>query len=199
MINKDYLKDLYKKDPLSGNYIIEVALEKYSDVFNSWDNAPFEKKDINPALQAFLENSSSHIPFKFNIDICFCTSNHIADKEKEKQIINEIRTHYYFCLSNQRNILKHSYKRTIFYAFASLILMSAAFFMEKFSKYNVIDKIVFEGLNIGGWVFMWEATSFYFYRKSRLSYKVKECKRFIKAPIYFKNCKTSERKQSQIR
>jgi hypothetical protein len=199
MVDKEFLKDLYKKNPVSGNYIIEVALERYNDVFNGWDNAPFEKRDINPALQSFLESSASHIPFKYNIDICFCTSNHLLDKEKEKQIVSEIRTHYYFSLEKQRKILKHSYKRTTFYVFASLILLFTAFFMEKYLNDRVVDRIVFEGLNIGGWVFMWEAISFYFFKKSVISNKVKECKRFINASIYFKNCSNSERKHNQVR
>jgi hypothetical protein len=194
MDDKEFLRDMYKKNPMNGNFIIEVALERYNDVFNDWDNAPFEKRDINPALQSFLESSASHIPYKYNIDICFCTSNHFTDKEKEKQIVSEIRTHYYFCLEKQRKILKHSYKRTVFYVLASFMLLFTAFFMEKFLNNGVFDRIMFEGLNIGGWVFMWEAISFYFFKKTSLSNKIKECKRFINSSIYFKNCINQDKK-----
>jgi hypothetical protein len=186
MKNNDFLKRLYKCNPINGNYIIEVALEKYSDVFNGWDNAPFEKKDLNPSLQSFLESSSSHIPYKYNIDLYFYAPKEIQDKAKEKQITSEIRSHYCFCLDNQRKILYHSYKRTVCYAIASFTILFIGFFSEKLLHDDVFDRIIFEGLNIGGWVFLWEALSFFFFKKGRISYKIKECKRFLNCSIYFK-------------
>ena len=33
-------RELYRFDKKSGAYIIEIALDKYSDIFSEWDPAP---------------------------------------------------------------------------------------------------------------------------------------------------------------
>lgn len=49
----DYLKKIYEKNTNTGNYIIEVSLNKYTDIFNDWDNSPLPKRDLDPDLDFF--------------------------------------------------------------------------------------------------------------------------------------------------
>jgi hypothetical protein len=186
MKKNSYWQKMYKKSPITGNYIIEVSLNNYESILNDWDNAPFEKRNINCDLELFLESSSSHIPVKYGIDICFYVSKNVENKEKEKLVVSEIKTHYCFCLNNLENKLRQLYKKTFVYIAVSFILLLVAFLLESFMDGRVFYKIMFEGLNIGGWVFLWEAISLFFFKRSKISGKIKEYNRFLNANIFFK-------------
>ena len=41
----DYLQKIYEQNPINGNYVIQVGIDKYTDIFNDWDNAPFRKRE----------------------------------------------------------------------------------------------------------------------------------------------------------
>lgn len=76
----DYLQKIYDKNPVTGNYIIEVALDKYTDVFNDWDHASYKKRDMDPDLAYFLEDCADDIPSKHKFDICFYVPKEVKDK-----------------------------------------------------------------------------------------------------------------------
>ncbi len=52
------LEKIYERDKATGAYIISVAIDKYTDIFNEWDPAPFRKRDIDQDLRYFLEDCS---------------------------------------------------------------------------------------------------------------------------------------------
>lgn len=92
----DYLNKLYEKNSTSGNYIMEILLDKYVDVFNDWDHASYKKRDLDPQLSYFLEDCCSEIPTRYGLEICFYLPKQNQDKDKEKIIINNIKTYYNF-------------------------------------------------------------------------------------------------------
>lgn len=55
------LEKIYERNPENGNFIIEISLDNYAEIFNEWDHAPFKRKDINPELLNFLEDSIDDI------------------------------------------------------------------------------------------------------------------------------------------
>ena len=59
---KSLLEKIYEQNPHNGNYIIELSLVNYADIFNEWDHAPMRRKDIDPDLLRFLDDSIDDIP-----------------------------------------------------------------------------------------------------------------------------------------
>jgi hypothetical protein len=57
---------IYERDRATNSFIISVAIEKYADIFNELDPAPFRKKDLDHDLRIYLEDSSLDIPIKHN-------------------------------------------------------------------------------------------------------------------------------------
>ncbi|NLK36137.1 MAG: hypothetical protein GX301_12020, partial [Gracilibacteraceae bacterium] len=81
---KNYLKQIYKMNPETNAYIIEVSLIDYNEIFNGWDPSPIKKRDIDPELLHFLEECDSDIPLKFPLELTFYLPEDQYDREKEK-------------------------------------------------------------------------------------------------------------------
>lgn len=186
MIKKDVLQKIYEKNPNTGNYLIQISLHKYSDIFNDFDSAPFRKRDINPDLRLFLEDCSMDIPIKKDIDISFHISQSAQDSTKEQVVMTSFKTYYSFYLSMQKRNFKDIYHNAIMYIFVSFISLSLSFFLENLIPRSIFTNTMLEGLNIGGWVFLWEAISFFFFKRKKYIYEIKGYERFLRANIYFR-------------
>lgn len=187
MKQKNYLESLYDKNPKTNNFIIEVTLNSYKDVFNDLDSAPFKRRDINPDLKDFLENCSYDIPFKYKVDLCFHVTRETRDERKESLICKGLKTYHSFHLNNNNKLLHDAYKHIMFYVLTSFFFLFLSFFLEdKFSK-GVFYNTILEGLSIGGWVFLWEAISFLFFNQRKsISDDIKKYRRLLHASVNFK-------------
>lgn len=182
----DYLKKIYEKNPETGNYIIEVSLNKYTDIFNDWDNAPFQKRDLDPDLDFFLRSCSNDIPFKHNIEICFYIFNEVRNEEAEKLIALKLKNYYSFYLREEIRNLRKSYRRIVLFTILSFTFLLTALLLEKQFKINIFLNTMIQGLNIGGWVFLWEAISFLISKKKDIITDIRLYERFADSNVYFK-------------
>ena len=188
-INKkklDYLNKIYEKNPTTGNYVIQVALDKYTDVFNDWDNSPFKKRDMDPDLALFLENCLDEIPQKDGVDICFYLPKESKDSKREEVIISGIKTYYTFYLHEAMRSLKGKYQKMLEYICTSFGLLAVSVFLNLTYGTNIIMGTVQQGFNVGGWVFLWEAISMFFFRRRSVTSEIEKYERFINSSIYFK-------------
>lgn len=182
----DYLDKIYEKNLDTGNYIIPISLDKYNDVFNDWDNAPFKKRDMDPDLADFLEDCSEDIPFKYGVDVCFYISQQGKDENREQALISGFKNYYYYYYMSETKFLKESYKKILKYIVMSFSFLIIIFLSTGVHKENILVSTVKEGILIGAWVFLWEAISFFFFKKVDVTEKIKKYKRFKECSIYFK-------------
>ena len=182
----DYLQNIYEKNPSTGNYVIQVALDKYNDIFNDWDRAPFRKRDMDPDLAIFLENCFEDIPAKHGVDICFYLPKEEKDINREESLIAGIKTYYSFYLHQEIKILKRNYHKMFNYIITALSLLAASIFLSTVSGENIFLETVRQGFNIGGWVFLWEVISMVFFRGREVSSEISKYQRFLSSLIYFK-------------
>lgn len=186
MRKTDYLQKIYEKNPETGHYIIEVSLDKYTDIFNDWDHSSIAKRDLDPDLSSFFESCSADIPLKYGIDFYFYISKDTYSKEIEDKIRLKLKNYYSFYLRSRERTLHENYKKTLGYILTSFLSLSSSIFLETMLPQNIFYKTLTTGLNIGGWVFLWESISFFFFRRMKIYNKAKEYLRFTKASIYFK-------------
>lgn len=182
----DYLQKIYEKNTSTGNYVIQVALDKYNDIFNDWDRAPFRKRDMDPDLANFLENCFEEIPSKHGVDICFYLPKEEKDVNREESLIAGIKTYYSFYMHQEIKVLKGSYRKIFNYLFSSLGLLAVSVFLSTIIGENIFLRTIQQGFNIGGWVFLWEVISMVFFRGREVSSEINKYQRFLNSLIYFK-------------
>lgn len=182
----DYLQKIYEKNTVTGNYVIQVALDKYNDIFNDWDRAPFRKRDMDPDLAIFLENCFDEIPSKHGVDICFYLPKEEKNINTEELLIAGIKTYYSFYLHQEIKVLKSNYHRLFKYLLSSFILLAVSVFLSTIVEQTIFLGTIQQGFNIGGWVFLWEVISMVFFRGHEVSSEINKYQRFLNSLIYFK-------------
>src|SRR6056297_3596430 len=106
------LRYIYHTNQYNNAYLIELNLDNYDDLFNSWDGAELDRKELDPELSHFLERASYELPLKDNVEICFYLPKSEKDKKLEADsratIKNNFRMKQFFIDRN----LKHNHKKT---------------------------------------------------------------------------------------
>ena len=183
---KSLLEQIYERNPENGNYIIEISLVNYVDIFNDWDHAPLRRKDIDPDLLHFLEDSIDDIPRKNGIDVCFYLSDQVRNEEREQRIISWFRTFYRFYVELERKKIHDIFTKAIVCLFVSLLFFISSYLGEQIVNNSLLLKILSEIVVVGGWVFLWEAISSLTFDRAKIKHLIKNYNRFAQAAISFR-------------
>jgi hypothetical protein len=180
------LETIYEEDETTGAYIISVAIDKYTEIFNEWDPAPFRKRALDQDLRYFLEDCSSDIPVKHDVSRHFAVLDETRDPEKETRIKLGLKTYFPFVKKLLKKRIKKSYETSLLYVLVSFLLLAASFLLRTVLPNGLLFVITVEGLNIGGWVFLWEAISTFIFKNRDAKNKYLQYPRLSHAPILFK-------------
>jgi hypothetical protein len=178
------LERIYEKDPKTGAFIISSALDKYVDVFNELDSAPWRRRDLDHDLRLFLEDCSNDIPNKYDVILQFNVEQEKQDSAKEERLKVGLRTYFTFVRASLQKDIRHSYQRSIFYAVIAFFLILASYSLSAIST-NALLASVFDVVAIGGWVFLWEAISNFAFDTHGARSRYKMYQRFSMAEIRF--------------
>ncbi len=184
------LEKLYERNPQNGNYIIEVALDTYADIFNEWDYAPFRRKDIDPDLLRFLEESMEDIPMKSEVDICFYLSDEIQNEKREQMIIAWFRNYYRLCIELERRKIKSLVLKSVLYSLASAAFLISSYLGNRISENDLLSYLLTQTVIVGGWVFLWEAISLLTFERVKIYRRMRNYNRFRRAAVVFRYLKT---------
>ncbi|MFP4417587.1 MAG: hypothetical protein ACLFSB_09980 [Chitinispirillaceae bacterium] len=177
---------IYRYDKDSGSYIIEIALEKYEDLFCQWDPAPFKLRDIDPDLELYLEGCSDDIPFKYPVTLHFKIPNDLKKDTIEEQARNGLKNGFRFKRYFIRQAIGAANRRTLlFFLIGFGFLYVATSFPAKLIQ-SAFPQLLVEGLFIGGWVFVWEAISLIIFTTRGLNHKNRIYKRLQASEIVFR-------------
>lgn len=183
---KRELEKMYEVDPSTKAFIIGVAIDRYSDIFNALDPAPFRRRDLDPDLSAFLEDCSAEIPLKYAVTLRFTAPITLRDPELEERIRVGLNTYFSFVMRSHGRERKQVYEQNVYYIFTSIFFLLSSFFLGSRISNNVFYLTLVEGLSIGGWVFLWEAISSFAFKTKSLNRKYKQYQRFYHCQIEFK-------------
>lgn len=183
-INK-MLENLYERNPANGNFIIEVFLNNYDEIFNEWDSSPIKRKDINPELLNFLEDSIDDIPVGENIDLCFYLAKENRNEAKEKTIIGWFKTFYNFYIELEKSKMKVKVRFATILIIVSLLVFTLSYFRGRNNE-NIFNYLFGEVIVVGGWVFLWEAISVLIFDIGKNRKLIMNYKRFLKSEILFR-------------
>ncbi|WP_448570292.1 hypothetical protein [Trichothermofontia sp.] len=188
---KRAFKEMYSIDPANQAYMIEVALDQYTDIFSEWDPAPFKRRDLDADLKLYLEESSAEIPFKYPIEICFTLPPERRNEAMEPSVRTGLQNGINFKLYLLRRELKVINTRTLRYVLAGLVTLVVARLLSEPAEQHLLTAVLDEGLFIGGWVFLWEAVSLFFFSNRDLYYQYRTYQRLQRAPVLFKAADSS--------
>ncbi|WP_226036889.1 hypothetical protein [Aquibacillus saliphilus] len=168
-----FLDQFYTYDSETGKYIIEIALNNYDDIFNSWDSSVYNIRDLDSSLKSFLEECSFDITSSKDIILRFNIKNQEKDPEREKQIEEGIRNYFNYCLYIKKTQFTYRRKRSLIYIMASLFFTILSYYLQNIVDNEFLKEIVLLSLTVGGWIFFVGSILAFIYSKRR-PFKEKE-------------------------
>lgn len=186
-VRKDikYLKKLYKINNKSDEFIIDLVINEYKQIFNPYDNRPYNKKKLNNEVKDFLEQGFRDIPNLFKIEIRITVLENKRNKEMEEKIENAIRNTYNFDSKYLLRKVNSMRTKVVTYGFIAILLLAVGYVVEE----NSINRVLIESVDIGGWVFLWEAIHIFFIDRHLLLYELNSKMRTADSEITFKYVK----------
>lgn len=177
--------EIYRVDPNSNRYLIEIGLDQYTDIFNGWDPAPFKRRELDPDLMAYLEGSSEEISLSHPIELHFMVPPGSRKTAIEAEVRNGLKTGLNF----KMYLIKKEFKQSLNQILRCLILGLIFFIIGKSVALRVPPEaylsILGDALFIGAWVFIWEAVSVFFFTDRELLHRYRIYKRLRDAPVTF--------------
>jgi hypothetical protein len=183
--NERLFNEIYKVDEETNLHMIEVALDQYTDIFNEWDSAPFKRRDLDPDLQLYLEESSDEIPSKYAIELYFTVPAGMRDERMEEEARNGIRNSFISKRYFLGKKMKKTNTRMFWFVLVGFLFLWVAKTLSDWGEADV-QSILLEGLAISGWVFLWEAVSLFFFTNRELYHRYNTYKRLQNAPVLFR-------------
>lgn len=166
--------------------MIEVSLTDYSDIFNGWDPSPVRRRDLDPDLVEFMEHCAADIPLNYPLELQFYVPKEVRDEEKEERTRESIRNNFSFTIHFIRKQLGEVRRKTFTDAIAAFAFLSVGYISRQHTSPSLLTTILLEGLSIGGWVFLWEAFSMFFFTGQEISNQLKRYMRFQVTEITFR-------------
>ncbi|MGH2415918.1 MAG: hypothetical protein ACRDEA_19965, partial [Microcystaceae cyanobacterium] len=118
--------EIYKIDESTNRYAIEIALDRYADIFNKWDSSPFERREVDSDLEHYLERCSDDIPFRYPIELDITIPEGTKDEQMEEKSRSGIENHFTFKLYLLRKELNKNNSRMLCFALIGLFLLGIA-------------------------------------------------------------------------
>jgi hypothetical protein len=184
MSNSDAgLKKIYQQNPDTGAFLIEVALDRYEEIFNEWDPAPYKSRDLNPDLRRYLEDSSGDIPLRDPVELLFKAPAQIHDDAKECSAREGLST-YLACEVDAARVNLRRLRNLSFINFCvAAVLLTATAQLNRVHEAPLGLAVLRDGLTIGSWVFTWELISLFFFRRFELRRELSKWKRLARADV----------------
>ncbi|MUK87941.1 hypothetical protein GMD78_05955 [Ornithinibacillus sp. L9] len=180
-----FLEQFYTIDPITGDYMIDISVQGYHDVFTSLKPSVYNIIDLNANIKSFLEDCMNDIPSHQKIALEFNMADEIKDVRMEKEIEEGIRNYFSFQLFLLDNEFITKRKRMVLYISVSFLFTVPSIFFQTLQHDEILWKLFILSLTVGGWIFLWEAFSLLFIDRSKVLKKRKQYKRIVHASILF--------------
>lgn len=181
----DLLNRLYRRNPQSKAYIIDIKIRGFGDLFNDLDPSPLRKRDLDQDFINYLEESSADIPLKHSLDLHISCPFAEKEKDKEARIIQGVKSYYQIILHNLQRKLYQLIKNSLLYFTIGIIFLFLSLYFTKSLSPTYIHKLLSEGMIIGGWVFLWESLALAVFKSSSLRKEKRRMQRILESKISF--------------
>ena len=180
----EIFKKIFKYDEEKNEFLLEMSLNNFSEVFDEWDGSIIRKKDLDPELVDYLIEAVTELPSKAKIGISFRLHKKHRDTKLE-EITKAVFINYFtFQIHLKNRQIYRLLKRAITYLILGFTFILFAYNLENKTTEILFD-VLSEGLFIGGWVFVWESISLLFFKMKSVKNITKKYNKIINSRIYF--------------
>lgn len=156
MERRPHALDRYERDE-AGIPCVDVATERAGDLYSYFDRfSPYMRRDLEQDLVDYLLACAEEIhPQPFVVRFSFAQA---ADADTQQRIRHSMNSFFTYLLEKERLTLRRMlYRSGVFLLLGLLILLGAVLLRGWSAPHPVVIDVMAEGVNIAGWISMWEA------------------------------------------
>jgi hypothetical protein len=180
-----YLKDVYEFEEANQTFVIKLALDKYSLIWNQLDPSPIRRRDISSDLKDFLEDCSTEIPTRYAVRLRFYFKDEQQDLLLEREIRDGLKNYFSYILNVTSSQVRLRRMRALKYALISFSAITLSVLVAQWLPESVLEQLLFNGLTIAGWVFLWETISVNFIQMDDTKAYLNKYRRLLSAAVEF--------------
>jgi len=140
-----------------GKLIIDIAISKYNELYDDWDNtASYLKKDLDADLVDYLYECFDEVKKKeFQIKISVPTRNY----KKQEKVKKSIKTYFEYMAEKEKTKLKNNMRMTFSYFLLGITcIVMSSILRNNTNSESLVYEVLIEGMIIIGWVTLWQVT-----------------------------------------
>jgi hypothetical protein len=180
-----FLQEIYPYDPEKHKFTIPISIARYGEFFSRLDPTPAPKRDLSPELVKYLDQCSGEIPSQFDISIDLNISQEARIPDLERDCLGSLQRFFQHQIYMEKSEIRRQRLDALKYLVVSLLCLSADIASAGLVSNTLPGNLIHEALQIGGWVFMWEAITINFLQTDQHNQAIRKLKRFIQAKIHF--------------
>jgi hypothetical protein len=185
MAEGSLFSEIYAINPSTHAYMIEIALDHYTDIFDEWDPAPFKRRSIDPDLELYLEGSSEEIPLRYPVELCFTVLPGSRDEKMEAESRSGLSNSFVFKMYLLKKELKKTNRQILRWTILGFVFLWLGMILSDKFPYQRLPSLLAEAIIIGGWVFVWEAVSLFFFTDLEIHQRYRTYRRLRNSPVIF--------------
>ncbi|TDO86145.1 hypothetical protein DFR79_11559 [Halanaerobium saccharolyticum] len=120
------------------------------------------------------------------MELCFYLPESKKDEKMEADSSATIKNNFRMKLFFINQDLKQNNKKIMTYILMGITFLITAYLIPESEDLSLLISLLMEGLFVGGWVFLWEAFSIFFFGSRELKDKKKRYFRYLESDILFK-------------
>ncbi len=180
-----FLQEIYPYDPDKHKFTIPISIACYDEFFSRLDPSPAPKRDLSPELVEYLDQCSREIPSRFEISIDLTISQEACNPDRERDCLGSLQRFFQHQIYMEKSEIQRQRLDALKYLLVSLLCLSADIASGGLGSNSLPGNLIHEALQIGGWVFMWEAITINFLQTDQHNQAIRKLKRFIQSKIHF--------------
>ncbi|MFZ0004616.1 hypothetical protein [Methanoregula sp.] len=158
------IESMYRRK--DGRVLIEIKLTSVSQLFNSFDPAPFYEKELDSDAEEYIVDTVQDFPAKTKFMILIYLPPALVVSEEVKKIIPGIHNHFQYRMLVTERKVRQKIRFGRFSLLVGLSFLAVALIASQLVaalNMYIIAQLLSYSLLIIGWVAMWQPITIFLY------------------------------------
>ncbi len=151
-----------------GHVLIEMKLSSVSQLFNSFDPAPFHEKELDINAEYYIVDAVTDFPLKTRFKVVIYLPDGAKDTKQAHHIPEAVKGHFEYKALVQRRKFRQRLVYGEFTLVVGLMFLAiatlASLAIDAYSGSYPVAHIIASALTVMGWVAMWEPVTVFLFQ-----------------------------------
>ena len=174
-----------EKQELLARSEVSLILDKYDDIFSSFDPRPYSQRALSVDFLAEAKRATREItPGMFELRFMLPYSERKLEKENmiKKRLREHFRKHCDILERDRKKVLKQGW---FFIFFGVLFMFVAAYVLFMYARRSLMGEFLVVLLEPGGWFLFWEGLDLIVFESKKVNPDLEFYRKMVNAEIIF--------------